>query len=417
MKEHQSEKNNEGNHFPSVNAHIHTPYSFSAFQDVEQAFRMAASEEIKVLGINDFNTLEGYEEFNTISRQYKIYPLFNVEFMGLMEQEQKQGIRINDPANPGRIYMSGKGLDFPSKLSGSSAHKFTEVFIESNNQTREMLTKASELLNSLDKELSLDYDTVMREHTRGMLRERHIAKAIRTKVFEKYTSPNTRIDFMKKLFSGKEMKSSIDDSSALDNEIRSNILKSGGPAYIKEDPKAFLPIDDILTIIRDAGGIPCYPVLLDDNKGMYTEFEADKEAFCNEMTKRNIFCLELIPGRNDIQHLTSFVEFFDKKGFIITFGTEHNSPDCPPLTVTTRGNIPLSNYLKKVNFEGACLIAAHQHLRSQGESGLTFTDLIGDPKSPLENSSSPSEQTRQTRQTRRTIWTEMGTKLIKEYCS
>jgi hypothetical protein len=107
----------------------------------------------------------------------------------------------------------------------------------------------------------------MREHTRGMLRERHIAKAIRTKVFEKYTSPNARIDFMKKLFSGKELKSSIDDSSALDNEIRSNILKSGGPAYIKEDPKAFLPIDDILTIIRDAGGIPCYPVLLDDNKG------------------------------------------------------------------------------------------------------------------------------------------------------
>jgi len=37
-----------------VNAHMHTPYSFSAFDSVTQALDMAAEEEVKVVGINDF---------------------------------------------------------------------------------------------------------------------------------------------------------------------------------------------------------------------------------------------------------------------------------------------------------------------------------------------------------------------------
>ena len=34
--------------------------------------------------------------------------------------------------------------------------------------------------------------------------------------------------------------------------------------------------------------------------------------------------------------LKNFVEFFHNKGFIITFGTEHNTPEMIPLTVTSK---------------------------------------------------------------------------------
>jgi len=40
-----------------VNAHLHTPYSFSAFQDIDEALDRAAAEEVKVVGINDFTPL------------------------------------------------------------------------------------------------------------------------------------------------------------------------------------------------------------------------------------------------------------------------------------------------------------------------------------------------------------------------
>jgi hypothetical protein len=365
---------------PKANGHIHTPYSFSAFASMEQAFQMARDENLSVLGINDFNTFNGYEEFDRLSKEYKIYPLFNVEFMGLLEKEQKEGIRINDPNNPGRIYFSGKGLDFPVKLTGPAMEKFTATFNESNQQTRAMLEKASAFLQSIAPELSLNYDTVLQSFTHGMLRERHIAKAVRLLIFEKYATDNQRSEAFQKIFGGKELKSQLNNDAGIDNEIRSNLLKAGGPAYVPEDPKAFLPLDDIISIITNAGGIPCYPVLLDDPKGNYTEYEADMEKLFKALQSRNICSLELIPGRNDISHLKRFVEFFDKKGFIITFGTEHNTPELIPLTVDTRGNVPLDDYLDKVNFEGVCIIAAHQHLRRNGQPGVDTKNILSPEK-------------------------------------
>jgi len=359
----------------NINGHIHTPYSFSAFESMEQAFQMAQEENIAALGINDFNTFAGYEEFSELSKKYGVYPLFNVEFMGLLAEEQKKGIRINDPNNPGRIYFSGKGLDYPVKLTGEALEKFNNTFNESNRQTKAMLEKASAFMQSIAAELALDYDTTMKAHTRGMLRERHISKAIRMKVFEQFQSSEERKEIFRKLFGGKELKSDLENGAGIDNEIRSNMLKAGGPAFVPEDPKAFLPLDDIITIIREAGGIPCYPVLLDDPKGFYTEYETNAENLFNELQKRNICSVELIPGRNDINHLRTFVDFFDSKGFIITFGTEHNTPDLIPLTVETRGNIPLNTYLKKVNCEGTCIIAAHQHLRASGLPGVSCEEV------------------------------------------
>ena len=72
----------------------------------------------------------------------------------------------------------------------------------------------------------------------------------------------------KKIFSGKEPKSAMGNIAGLENEIRGNLLKSGGAAFVTEDPKAFLSLEEVKNIIIDAGGIPCYPVLLDFGNGI-----------------------------------------------------------------------------------------------------------------------------------------------------
>ncbi len=360
---------------PHVNGHIHTPYSFSAFTNVEQAFQLADAENIKVLGINDFNTFDGYREFTEMGLNYNMYPLLNIEFMGLIAEFQRKGIRVNDPANPGRIYFSGKGMDFPVNLTGKNESKFNAVKQESLLQAKEMLEKASAYLKIFDPSLSLDYHEIMEKYTRGMLRERHIAKAIREKIYTKYSSGSDRESFLQTIFQKKEVKSSIDNLAGIENEIRSNLLKAGGPAFVKENTEAFLPLEEILEIIRSGGGIPCYPVLLDDNKGNFTEFESDKEQLLKNLQANNIFCIELIPNRNDFDIFKEFVQFFHAHGFIILFGTEHNTPELTPLTVSARGNRSLDDNLKKINYEGACIIAAHQYLRARGEQSLNSADF------------------------------------------
>jgi len=122
-----------------VNNHIHTPYSFSAFQSIEEAVRMADSEGVKILGINDFYVTEGYEEFIEKCRIYHIFPLLNFELIGINREDQQSGIRVNDPGNPGRTYITGKGLAFPSILPAEQQQKLDRVVQESNSQVAQMI--------------------------------------------------------------------------------------------------------------------------------------------------------------------------------------------------------------------------------------------------------------------------------------
>jgi len=354
---------------PDVNGHIHTPNSFSAFDDIEMAFKMAKKEGVDILGINDFYTTDGYEEFAREALKYKIFPLFNIEFMVLQEDLQRRGVRVNDPNNPGRTYFSGKGLSYPVRMSSISSQKIMELQKQSNLQTFQMIERLNDFLSGNNIDLHFDAAELKNNLAENLLRERHIAQAVRLAVFEKEHTEEGRKNLLKKIFSGKEVKSNLDDNASIENEIRSNLLKSGGAAFVPEDNKAFLSLEDVINLITDAGGIPCYPVLLDNPQGNFTDYEADKEYLLNELVANDVYAVELIPGRNDFNILKDFVTLFHRKGFVITFGTEHNTPKLTSLKVSCRNGVPLDEELRKINYEGAGIIAAHQYLTARGEEG------------------------------------------------
>ena len=355
---------------PEVNGHIHTPHSFSAFSDMEEAFKMAVAEGIKVLGINDFFTTDGYTEFARLAERYKVFPLFNIEFIALQRDLLNAGIRVNDPNNPGRTYLSGKGLDYPVRMSKKSIATIKTIQENSNNRSYRMVAKLNSLLAGIDSGLNLNANRLHKTYAKSLFLERHLAHAVRMTVFQKIGDKAGRKDMLKRMFSGKDIESSLDDSVALENEIRANLLKAGGPAFVDEDPETFLSLVDVMSLIKDAGGIPCYPVLLDDTAGNFTGYESDREKLFYSLIEKNIYCIELIPGRNDYQVLKDFVTWFHKKGFIIIFGTEHNTPQLLPLRITCRGGIRPDEKLRKISLEGAAVIAAHQYLRSLGEESL-----------------------------------------------
>jgi hypothetical protein len=358
-----------------VNAHVHTPYSFSAFTDISQIFEMAKRENISIVGINDFFVTDGYEAFYQEALKANVFQLFNIEFIGLLKEEQQLNIRINDPNNPGRCYFSGKGLNYPFKVDDQFSKKLHRIIAESQDQVRAMIDKANNWFIQVNAGITLSYDEIRKNFAKELVRERHVAKAIRIAVFEKFAIDATQTAILTAIFGGKALKSALTDVPGLENEIRGNLLKVGGKAFVEEDDAAFMSIDEVIEIIINAGGIPCYPVLLDDKNGNYTEFEKDPDKLWKELTKRKICCIELIPGRNDAGHLERFVNFFNNKGFVILFGTEHNAPDMIPLTCDTRGNKPLSEAMKKISYEGACVVAAHQYLKAKGLPG--FIDGFG----------------------------------------
>ena len=358
-----------------VNAHLHTPYSFSAFKDINEALDRALAEDVKVVGINDFYTTAGYEAWTVGCKERGLYPLFNIEFISLNEADQKAGLRVNDPGNPGRTYLSGKGLSYPFHLAEPFATQLADVRAEANAQVEAMCGKLNEILAASNAGFTLDFEWIKNELTKGSIRERHLAKALRLKVYEACENDEVKIKALfVKLFAGKELKSAVNDITGVENEIRANLLKAGGGAFVPEDPKAFLPIQTVCDIILAAGGIPTYPFLADDAKGGYTDFEGNLVKVANQLTERGFHSVEFITTRNSVELLEKYATYLHVQGFVVTFGSEHNTPAMEPVELFARNSTPLTERLMQINYEGACVVAAHQHLVAQGLRGYVDAD-------------------------------------------
>ena len=320
-----------------VNAHIHTPYSFSAFESVNQALEHAAAEGVKVVGINDFYSMDGYGAWKEGCAARKLYPLFGIEFISLNAEDQAAGLRVNDPNNPGRTYISGKGLAYPVILKGEPLRQLEAVRAESNAQVERMCAMLNAWLKAEGKGIQLDFNEIREKLTQGSIRERHLAKALRMALYPDEENP-----------------------AKVENELRSKLLKAGGPAFVPESPEAFLPMKTVQEIIEAAGGIPTYPFLADDAKGNFTDFEGDLMRAADTLKKRGFRSVEFITTRNTTAVLEQYAGYLEDEGFIVSFGSEHNTPAMEPVKLHTRDAAELSPKLKAINWRGACAIAAHQ---------------------------------------------------------
>ena len=362
---------------PRVNSHVHTPYSFSYFKEITTIFQQSQKDGVSVLGINDFHTAKGFGEFYKEALKHKIFPLFNIEIAGLMVKEQYDRFRINDPVNPGRTYLSGKGLDYPFHLDEEHACKLQKSRYESQVHTKEITENASRILQEVDDGLKLKFSEVKRKYVREFITERHVSRAIRNLIVERFPDQTDQKAVLSKIFATAECTADMNDHAWIENEIRARFLKSGGRAFVEEEQSAFMPVSEVLGIILNSGGIPCYGVLLDDELGRCTEYEANKQILLNELLSKNIHCIEFIPSRNHPDILKDYASFFHKNGFLVLFGTAHSTPDKKPLSVCTRDCEPLDQELSELSYEGCSVIAAHQYLRAKGEKG--YLDQDGNP--------------------------------------
>ena len=149
---------------------------------------------------------DGYDSFHKGCIENKIFPLFNIEFIGLLKEEQKKGIRINDPNNPGRIYFSGKGLDYPFHTGFMLRKQLKSVIRESQVQIKAMISKLNLLIEPINPSLKFSYEKIKKEFAHDLVRERHIAKALRTLAIREFPTPEEQLHFIETLYGGKKSK-------------------------------------------------------------------------------------------------------------------------------------------------------------------------------------------------------------------
>jgi len=108
-----------------VNIHVHTNESFSVFRSPSEAAWYGYRSGLDVFGINDHYTIAGHKEFGKACKILGLKAAFSIEIMAMHDEAQKNGERTNDPINPGRTYLCGKGVIHDLKPN-SSSHKLLE---------------------------------------------------------------------------------------------------------------------------------------------------------------------------------------------------------------------------------------------------------------------------------------------------
>ena len=76
------------------------------------------------MGISNFFDQQVYAAFRDQADAAGIVALYGLEFITLDDDLAAAGIRVNDPANPGRMYLCGKGIaPFKQKSPTAAAHR------------------------------------------------------------------------------------------------------------------------------------------------------------------------------------------------------------------------------------------------------------------------------------------------------
>jgi hypothetical protein len=367
---------NAGSSRPIVNTHVHLPPNFSAFDTPEQAARLAAAEGLAAIGTSNYHDFRVYRRFAAAAAQAGVVALFGVEIIALLDENPEGPMLVNDPTNLGRIYLCGKALTRFDPPEPSAARRMAAMRAASDDRISRMaaLIAGRFAAAGLDGSLTAERIAESVAEQSGVplgwvaLQERHVAQAFQAWFFRD-VDPGDRASVLSRLW---EAPTTVDadDAIAVQEALRSNLMKAGRPAFV---PEAATSFDDAYRLILELGGIPCYPTLADGTSPICA-FEDPPELLAERLLSRGIYCAELIPVRNRPEIVDRYVRTLRGAGILVLAGTEHNTQRMIPLVPGALGGVPLSDLAREAFWEATCVVAAHQELAGSGRPGYVDGD-------------------------------------------
>ena len=356
----------------TANTHVHLPPNFSAFDDVASVVARARAEGVVAVGSSNYFDFRVYRPFADLAAQAGIAALHGTEIITVQEDLQADGTLVNDPGNPGRTYMCGKalaGFETPGPVAQSlmqtirrtSEARMAEMWFRLGSCARDAGVAGVPALDEIVSETSVRNDVPIEWVS---LQERHLARAMQEAI-DARVGARVRVEVLGRLLGGPIVPSVAADPIALQDAIRSKLMKAGKPAFV---PEAAVSFEDAYRLVLALDGIPCYPTLA-DGASPVCKFEDPADSLAERILDRGVFMAELIPVRNAPEVVEHYVGAFRKAGVLVLGGTEHNTQRMIPLDPTCRGGVPLSNSVREAFWEATCVVAAHQHLRQSGKLG------------------------------------------------
>jgi hypothetical protein len=349
VREHPRESRNG-----EINLHIHTNESFSVFRSPTEAVWYAYKAGIEYFGINDHYTIDGHREFREACRIAGLKAGFSIEAIALDEQAFGKGWRINDPDNPGRMYIVGKGVTRNLKQGGKGYRTFQRMREAIQRRNRKIVDRLNSYCTAKGFMLDLRYRDVIKLTPRGNATERHVVQAFCEKVDSRSKDVDRRVEIYSTLLSTPLNRETTDDPHKLLTAVRSKLIKSGMPCYVEEKKEAYTSIKNLVDIFLEYGAVPTYPVLAHP----VTEEEEDLEGLVGKLKELGMYAFDVIDLRTERARAKEVLSQASRHGFPVFIGTEHNTKKLLPLSGDIEKDPEFHDYFKK----SAQFLLGHQLL-------------------------------------------------------
>ncbi|MGC9520731.1 MAG: hypothetical protein ACP5HG_02480 [Anaerolineae bacterium] len=350
-----------------ANMHAHTFFSYNGYGYSPTGLAWLAKRRgIKLMGIVDFDVLDGVDEFLEACDRLALRGSAGMETRAYVPEFADR--EINSPGEPGVYYHMGIGFALSEVPPGQPEARaiLADMRQRAERRNRDMLERVNAYLDPV----TVDYERDVQPLTpAGNATERHMcaayvlaaAKTVKDPVHfwaNKLDIPEERVAAV------------IDRGPQIQNLVRSKLMKRGGVGYVQPGPATFPSVDEVNQVITACGALPTITWLDGTSEG-----EQAAEELFDLMMRQGALALNIIPDRNwnisdpqekrrKLNNLYEVVGLAQKLNLPINVGTEMNAYGKP---IVDEFDAPELAPVREIFMNGAYFIYGHtQLLRALG---------------------------------------------------
>jgi hypothetical protein len=308
-----------------ANMHCHTFFSFNGYGHSPTSLVWQAKRNaIDLLGIVDFDVLDGVDEFLAACDLAGVRGSTGMESRVYIPEFATR--EINSPGEPGVYYHMGIGF-----TSGQVPESVQPILARMRRRAAERNRDMLARINAYLAPVAIDYERdVLPLTPNGNATERHLLVAYVQAVQQQTPAP-TQFWADKLKMDATQIVALMADQPQFQNLVRAKLMKRGGVGYVQPGPETFPTVEEFHELIVACGALPCATWL----DGLSAGEQAMAELLELLMSK-GVVALNIIPDRNwniadkevkqrKVQKLYEVVALAQKLDLPLNIGTEMNS--------------------------------------------------------------------------------------------
>lgn len=308
-----------------ANMHCHTFFSFNGYGHSPASLAwLARKRGIKLLGIVDFDVLDGVDEFLAACDTVGVRGSAGMETRVFLPEFATR--EINSPGEPGVYYHMGIGF-----TSSQAPEPVEPILADMGHRARARNQTMLARINAYLQPVSVDYEQAVLPLTpRGNATERHMLVAYMEAVEQSQAEP--ALFWADKLqLPAAQVAADLKDRPKFQNVVRAKLMKKGGVGYTQPGPETFPTVEAFHRLIVACGALPCATWLDGTSPG-----EAAMVDLLELLIAKGAVALNIIPDRNwniadpatkqlKLQKLYEVVDLAHQLDLPLNIGTEMNS--------------------------------------------------------------------------------------------